>query len=326
MNFFNLWSVNLFNLYSMKSLLYQGISVLAQRLNLPQLHQAGRWLGRMMWRLLPKRRKLATEAVSLHLGHNRAKALELARESFQQAGCSFLELFLNRTLDYRFLQEHVHIEDPELFSEVLKARRPIVAASAHFGAWELLAGVLNLAAGSRPAQIITYYPKDRELNRLLIHLRQHADTEIVSNRKSTVKISRCLKRNGISAFLADHNCSRRKAVFLPFLQKTAAVNMGPAYLAVLNKALVWPVFLRRDGNGRYTLRCRDPLDTCDLQGNKEEKIKHTAEFYTKAIQKQLLEAPEQWLWMHERWKTQPKETSKNTPKRHQRRGKISQQA
>ncbi|MCF8109830.1 MAG: lysophospholipid acyltransferase family protein [Desulfohalobiaceae bacterium] len=308
----------------MKSLLYQGLSVLTQRLSLQQKHRAGRWLGRMMWRLLPKRRKLATEAIALHLGQSRDQAAQSARESFQQAGCAFLELFANRTLDHRFLQEHVHIADPDRFFAVLKTERPIVTASGHFGAWELLAGVFNLASGSRPAQIIAYYPKDRELNRLLIHLRQHAGTEIVSNRRTTGKISRCLRQNGISGFLVDHNCTRRKAVFLPFLEKTAAVNMGPAYLALLNKALVWPVFLRRDGNGQYTLNCQEPLDTCSLSGSKEEKIKAIADFYTRAVQKQLLQAPEQWLWMHDRWKTQPKETTHNMPKRHQRRLKMSQ--
>ena len=308
----------------MKSLLYQSLSILVQRLSLQQKHRAGRWLGRMMWRLLPKRRKLAREAIALHLSQGRDQAAQTARESFQQAGCAFLELFANRTLDHRFLQEHLHFADPDRFFTVLKAERPIVATSGHFGAWELLSGVLNLTADSRPSQIIAYYPKDRELNRLLIHLRQHARTEIVSNRRTTVKISRNLRQNGISAFLVDHNCTRRKAVFLPFLRKTAAVNMGPAYLALLNKALVWPVFLRRDGNGQYTLDCHQPLDTCSLSGSKEEKIKAIADFYTRAVQKQLLQAPEQWLWMHDRWKTQPRNAKPHESSRRQRRRKMSQ--
>ncbi len=114
-------------------------------------------------------------------------------------------------------------------------------------------------------------------------------------------------QGGIACFLVDHNTMRRESVFLPFIGETAAVNMGPAMLALRAKALIFPIFLRREPGGTYLLRMEDPLDTALLQGPLAKRVREAAAFYTKAMEKQVLDAPEQWFWMHRRWKTRPQE-------------------
>ena len=59
--------------------------------------------------------------------------------------------------------------------------------------------------------------------------------------------------------------------------------------------------------GKYKYFLEEPLLTEDLVGTREENIKATAEFYTKAVEKYVKLFPEQWLWMHKRWKTRPEE-------------------
>jgi KDO2-lipid IV(A) lauroyltransferase len=180
-----------------------------------------------------------------------------------------------------------------------------VGITGHFGAWELLAGILGLYFSERPAQIIVRQPQNPALSQTLTHLRSHAGLQVVHNRQSTFKVLRCLKRQGISAFLVDHNCGRNKAVFLPFLQKYAAVNMGPAVLALRARAIVWPVFLARAQKEKYLLYSGPCLDTAALNGDFSSKVQQVAEFYTRAVEEMLLKHPEQWFWMHRRWKTRP---------------------
>lgn len=100
----------------------------------------------------------------------------------------------------------------------------------------------------------------------------------------------------------DHNTSRSEAFFLPFLGEEAAVNKGPAVLAVRAKALVWPIALIRDGD-RYRIIIEEPLDTALLEGDAEEKALAVAAFYTEANERMVRRAPDQWFWMHNRWKT-----------------------
>ena len=111
-----------------------------------------------------------------------------------------------------------------------------------------------------------------------------------------------LRKNGYAAFLADHNTSRSEALFLPFLGEEAAVNKGPAVLAVRAKALVWPLVLIRDGD-RYRMLMEEPLDTALLEGTADEKALMAATYYTEAIERMVRRAPDQWFWMHNRWKT-----------------------
>ena len=68
------------------------------------------------------------------------------------------------------------------------------------------------------------------------------------------------------------------------------------------KALIWPIFLLRK-DGKYVLFMDDPLDTATLEGDTDEKIEAAARFYTEAVAKMIRRAPEQWFWMHNRWKT-----------------------
>ena len=87
------------------------------------------------------------------------------------------------------------------------------------------------------------------------------------------------------------------------------MNAGPALLAVRSGAVVWPCFLVREpdgeGRARYAFELHPPLDTTGLEGSREEKIRRTAMFYTEAVEATVRAHPEQWFWMHRRWKTRP---------------------
>ncbi len=289
-----------------QSIFYEGLGTLGQMLPFSYVHIFGQGLGQAMWVLLPKRRRLAIEAIKKHLDLDSRQARQLAYSNFLNIGCSFFELFLNRKIDFRFMDSHFSIFQPGILSDIISQDRPIVAVTAHLGAWELLAGVLWLYFPDRASQIIVQKNKNPSLNQLIKHYRQHAGVSILYNKHSSRKIMRGLKKNGISAFLVDHNCGRRKAFFLPFFKEYAAVNMGPAFLAVNSQALIWPIFLLREAGHKYLLYVHQPLDTKDLEGSNEEKMAQATEFYNKTVENMVLTYPEQWLWMHKRWKTRPK--------------------
>jgi len=289
-----------------QSILYEGIGDLGQRLPIRYIHILGQALGQAMWFLLPKRRRLAIAAISQHLNLDSKQAREMAHSNFLNIGCSFFELFLNRKIDFRFINDHFSIFQPEVLSYIISVDRPIVAITAHLGAWEILASILWLYFPDRASQIVIQKNKNHSLDQFIVHYRQHAGVNILYNKQSSRKIMRGLKSNGISAFLVDHNCGRRKAFFLPFLKEYAAVNMGPAFLAVASQALIWPIFLLREANQKYRLHIQKPLDTKELEGNNEEKMVQATSFYNKTVEEMVLTYPEQWFWMHKRWKTRPK--------------------
>ena len=299
--------------HGFRQLLYQGVGQCIQGLDFTQVTWCGAILGDLMWMASSKRRMIATQALIHHLSKNKASAVRIAKKNFRHTGTAFLEMFLTRKVDHRFTATNISFTNSALYRRMMDTKRPIVATTGHFGAWELMAPLLALHFRDRTRQIIVKHPQDRAFARLVDHYRGLGGNSTVDKDQAASQVLRCLYRGGVSAFLVDHNTKRSKGTFLPFLRGTASVNIGPAVLAIRTKALVWPIFLQRVGKGRYAVHLEEPLDPTQLQDPMQDKVKTVAAFYTRAVERMVLRFPEQWFWMHKRWRTRSLE-EKSRPK------------
>ncbi|NLY40975.1 MAG: lysophospholipid acyltransferase family protein [Desulfovibrionales bacterium] len=289
----------------MRDLLYNALVPWGASLSLQRLHSLGTVLGKLMWTALPARRKETIQTISERLHISPHAATALAKASFCHSAQSFLEIFHSRHVDCRFLHEHAEFDSPELVQAVQTTMRPVVATTAHFGCWELLTGLMGLFNSAQECLAVVRLPKDQALARVMMHMRTQPRTHIIPHRDAAAQVLGHLRSGGKAAFLVDHNCRRDEAEFLPFLGHIAAVNKGPAILALRAKALVWPVFLLRLKNNGFRLILHEPLDTATMSGTRQERITAICRFYTQAVESMVLRYPEQWFWMHRRWKTQP---------------------
>jgi KDO2-lipid IV(A) lauroyltransferase len=293
----------------MRQLIYETLTALGQRTDFERIHVLGAALGRLLWVVLANRRRLAESSIRDRLDMDERQARKLARQSFIQNGRSFLELLLIRRIDWRFVEKRLIIDDPDRLRKILALgeNMPVVATTAHLGAWELLGGLLNLMAPQKYKQVVVKATRDAAMHSVIKRMRTQSTVRIQEHGNAALSVLSNLSKNGLSAFLVDHNCRREDAVFLPFLGRRAAVNFGPALLALRAKALVWPVFLIRDADeaGRYRLCFEDPLFTRSLEGKRPERINAIALFYTQAVERHVYRYPDQWFWMHRRWKTRP---------------------
>ncbi|MFV0349638.1 MAG: lysophospholipid acyltransferase family protein [Halodesulfovibrio sp.] len=286
---------------------YSFIAGIAPSLGFGGADRLARFLGGCMWHLVGSRRRLAIDAIEKHLDVPSEKAREIAKASFIHNFKSFLELVLVGRMNEEFCRSTIREGRPGVFEEVINLQGPVVAATAHLGSWELMAGMLGslISKRNRDALVVVRKNKNADLHELICHFRGSQGAKVVDHRQAVFTVLKALKRNGLTAFLVDHNCPRNEAIFLPFLNEIAAVNMGPAVLAVKANATVVPVFLVRDEQGGYVFHVDSPLTPDKLSGTREEKIRQVAEFYTGAVEKYVRKYPEQWFWMHKRWKTRP---------------------
>jgi Kdo2-lipid IVA lauroyltransferase/acyltransferase len=291
----------------MLDFIYQSAALAGGWIGFENASRLGDLAGDLLWHVLPARRKVAVAAVSERLGLEREQARQVARQSFRHTGRSFLETFLTRRVDWRFLHERVTFEPPGRFETMLRTQGPAIMTTAHVGAWELFAGVMALCVKDRPMGVLVREGKDRALNRMLRRQRGRPGIEVIGHRNAALAVLRLLRKGGGCAFLVDHNAMQREAVFIPFLGKAAAVNAGPALLALRAGATIWPCFMLRRPEGGYLLETHSPLLTRELQGAQQEKVATVAAFYTAAVEDVVRRHPEQWLWMHKRWKTRPHE-------------------
>ncbi|GHV51018.1 acyltransferase [Deltaproteobacteria bacterium] len=276
------------------------IASLLRRLDFPGIFRLADAIGLFMWFFLPRRRKNTLERVRFHLQREEDETVKIAKASFLHSARSFLEILLHD----KFCMDYVRFADPDRLRQMCRTGQSAIFVSAHFGAWEFLAPVNRIM--NRPTLTVVRKNRNPAIADLIQELRGK-EVSVVDHRAASGPALQCLRKQGMVGFLADHNTSRHEAIFLPFLRETAAVNVGPAVLAVRGKAIVYPVFMRRDGLRAYTLHVHAPLDTTQLEGAVSDRVRQVADFYTRAIEKEILAAPEQWFWMHNRWKTRPHE-------------------
>jgi KDO2-lipid IV(A) lauroyltransferase len=258
--------------------------------------------GNLYWLLARQRRAFAIASVMRHLGKNQTEAADIARRSMQSAAQSFLEMVF--TKDFR-LENNSRLRINSVFRKMLAEDRPVVAVTGHIGAWELMAGILGQLRTGRPALVVVRNQKSPVFNAFLHQMRSRGNGASIGHRNASAAVMKALRQGGTACFLVDHNTLRQEAIFLPFLGETAAVNIGPALLALRGKSVVYPVFLFRAQNGIYELAATEPLDATALRGSIPERTRRIAEFYTEAVEQAVREHPEQWLWAHKRWKTRP---------------------
>ncbi len=281
---------------------------LVNRLGFTGSRHAGNALGELMWWALPGRRRLATHNVMSHLGVAEIEAARIARLSFRHTARSFFELFLVSRFDELRERNLFAAENEESLRGFVEHDGPMMAPSGHIGAWELEAGILGRLIKPGRCAVVVRRQKNRRAYAHIKRWREQAGVRIFDHREAARKVLRVLCReHGLTAFLVDHNCSVKEAIFLPFLGQTAAVNMGPAVLAVRAGALIWPGYIVRVGDKaeRYLFCQHEPLRPEDYAGPYDEAIAKVAAHYTESMERIIRRYPEQWFWMHNRWKTRP---------------------
>jgi KDO2-lipid IV(A) lauroyltransferase len=262
----------------------------------------GRRLGDLLWWILPRRRAVALANLQRSFRGERAPAAIrcLARRSFQHFGMNLVEVcryFLRPT---HVMLSRVRVEGGEHFRAAAAHGRGVLILTAHFGNWELLAAAHGLTG--LPLSIVTRPLDHPLLDDLAARFRRRSGAELIGKRQAVREVLTALKRQRMVGILLDQNATRAEGVFVPFFGSPASTSKGLALLALRTGAPVLPVFLRREPDGRHCMDVSPPL------APPEDGLvtTYTATF-NRVLEAAIRRAPEQWLWMHDRWRTRPRE-------------------
>ena len=264
------------------------------------------WLGRRFGDLafygLPGRRRITVANIRQAFPElGAAECRRLARRSWQHLGLTFVELcaLLAQPLD-DFLAR-VSVEGSEHVHAAMAEHGRALMLTAHVGNWELLAAARRL---SPYGLSVIVRPLDAPgLDALANRLRRKADVQLIDKRRALRPVLSALAGGGMVAILLDQNASRREGVFVPFFGRLASTSRAVAVLALRTGAPVVPIFARREAGGRHRVIIHPPLPIPANDG--EDAVVELTARCTAAIERTIREAPEQWLWLHARWRTRP---------------------
>jgi KDO2-lipid IV(A) lauroyltransferase len=191
------------------------------------------------------------------------------------------------------------VEGFEEIERLRKQERPIVVLTGHCGNWELIS-TANHSHGLGVAAIARHLD-DPELHASSVDFRTHLGTETIarSSPSSGRQLLRVLRARGALAMLIDQDIETEGA-FVPFFGRLAHTSLGAAQLALRLGAGVVPTFSERLLDGSHLVRFHPALELSN------DPVEATA-LMTKCIEDQIRRHPEQWVWMHRRWRRRPPE-------------------
>jgi KDO2-lipid IV(A) lauroyltransferase len=134
-------------------------------------------------------------------------------------------------------------------------------------------------------------------------LRGRAGVEVVDKRDAVRPVLEALRRGRLVGVLLDQNASRREGVFVPFFGRLASTSRAIAVLALRTETPVVPAFTQRVAGGRHRITIQPALAL--PRAADAAAIEAVTARCTEIIEAAVRATPEQWLWMHDRWRTRP---------------------
>lgn len=269
------------------------------------LMKIARSSGRLGFYLVPRQRK----KVLAHLHRvyaaqkSEAEMQRMARGVFEHLAMTAAEVLQFSKLTLSEVRKIVDAEEAlEVYNGLLKEGHGLISMTAHLGNWELLAGVFGLQGfqGGVLARRIYY----ERYNRWIVGLRKSLGIQTVYRDDSSRTILKMLKQNQIVGLLPDQDIAGLPGIFVDFFGKPAYTPVAPVKLCLASGAPILCNFLVHQPGDRYKLIIGEIIRP-DPDMPKEKFIETATRRWMKNFEQVIREYPDQWAWMHDRWKTRP---------------------
>jgi len=265
-------------------------------------------LGRVLYRLLPVRRTIILENLRRVFGDAAppAEVERLAQAHYAHLGRLLWEFLWFPWASTKRRAQMVRVENLPALEAALAHGRGVLIVTGHFGNFEVAT-----AAGldSHPHMRGRFYfvrrpVKPRWLDSLLTRRFRKAGFGILPKRGGLDAILDRLAAGDLVVFPFDQHANRKDGVMVEFFGHPAGTFRSLAVIALSTGAPVVPAASWREPDGRHVLRFEDPLPVLE-HGDTNEAIRLNTRAYNAALERMILAHPDQWWWVHRRWKAWP---------------------
>ena len=207
------------------------------------------------------------------------------------------------TADSRTLQSLIECEGLEHIDTARARGRGIILFTGHVGAWELSSFALSLFG--YPLSFLVRRIDNPKIETLVEARRARRGNRTIDKRSAAREMFQIMQDGGTLGILVDLNTLDREGIFVDFFGVPASTTFMLAKLALRTDAAVLPVFAPWDPERRrFLLKIDEPLSV-EQSGDDEEDVRRLTQLFTGVVEKYVRRYPDQWLWIHRRWKTRP---------------------
>lgn len=283
--------------------LIYGIVILIRKLPREWGISIGRHISLFYYKIGGKQQRYAIENLEKAFeGEKSKKEIQnIAKNVFLHFGTAMIDAIRIPVYTKRELDDLITPRNFHYAKQLLESKKGVIFLTAHFGNWELMGAWL--ASKGYPVKVVATPLSDPRLDKLIVETRNKAGYFNIARGVSPKEIIRAL-RNGDSLGILIDQDTDVKGVFVNFFGRKAHTAIGPVLLAAKYNVPIIPAFMHMKPDKRYVLEFYPPIRLADT-GSPDRDLIANVQQCSDAYEEIIRRYPEQWAWMHRRWKKQP---------------------
>ena len=258
------------------------------------------FLAFIFYYLIPIRKETVLENLTNAFPeYDEKKIQSIAYNAYKSFLTAFIEILYLPKISRHGLKAAVNCPNKELIETKFKEEKGVILLSAHFGNWEYVAASVALQLNI-PFSVVVKPQRNPYVSDWMNKVRTRWNNDVVSLGLSIRKIYQTLKEKKIVAMVADQR-GPQESIKVEFFGRKVSVHVGPVVLALKTGApILYGIPVRQKDNS-YKIVMHE-ISKDNLPEDHEEKIIELSQRHTSHLESFIREYPEQWLWMHKRWK------------------------
>lgn len=285
--------------HRLEYLLARALSSIVLALPLSAARRTGDFLGLILFHIIRVRREVTFDQLRRAFPEKSGEEIgACARKCYKNISRIVVEAVRLAGRDHGELNPLFRVEGKGYLDKALHGGKGLVVVTFHLGNWELMGAYM--AGLGYPLSVVGQRIHNPYIDRMVDEFRSGAGMQVICRSRAVKDSIRALRRNRIVAILADQD-AHENGVFVPFFGRNASTPRGPAVIAMHCEAPAVMAFMTRGADGIYDISI-EPIPY-ERGIELEAEIKRFTRTFTSRLEDFVRSHPEQWLWLHRRWKT-----------------------
>ncbi len=229
---------------------------------------------------------------------------QIIKDCYKNILYNLAEFVKNQGATKEEILSKVVFKNTEALENAIKTKRKVIVTTAHYGNWELLS--LAIAVKFSAVSIVGRDLDSKVMNTILTKNREQFDVELISKDGAMKGMMKALKQNRSLGILVDQNTSEKEGLLIDFFGKKARHTPSAAILARKFDAIIIPGYIRTYDHNTFEITFYDPIQT-KVSEDKDEDILNSVKKQALITEQIIEEKPNEWFWLHQRWKNQYEE-------------------
>ena len=274
--------------------------IVLQRLPLAFVNKLGSTAGFIAYYVVPLRRSVAlTNLRTAFPEKSERERKRICRNAYRNFGMTFLEYLCLSTLSAEKIKKMVSFDPPDALHNALAKDKGVIVVTGHFSSFELLG--VAIANSGIPFDVVVKAMKNPKIEGILDRFRSRTNLGVIKVKDGFARIVQSVAQKRVVGLVADQDAGIN-GVFVRFLGVESSTPAGAAVLAMRTQAPMVAPFIIRKEPAKYCAKV-ESVSYENLPENRDDRIREITHRYSSILEMYIRQYPEQYFWMHKRWKT-----------------------